>query len=67
MKNADIKAKLSLYGIEWVEVATSLKIPLKDLVRRLNTKEASPQFRRDLLKVIDRIRQRPEDFYDDFS
>ena len=67
MKNADIKAKMAFYGVEWQEVALYLKIPMKDLVRRLNGKEATPQFRRNLLKAIDSISRRPEDFYDEYT
>jgi hypothetical protein len=67
MKNADIRAKLRLYGIEWVEVSRYLGMPLKDLVRRLNGKEASPPFRRSLLEAIETISRRPENFYDEYK
>lgn len=66
MKNADIKQKMDYYGIEWVEVASYLHMPMKDFTRRLNGKEASPPFRRNLLKAIDSIRRRSETFYDEF-
>ena len=65
MKNADIKARMRLSGIEWVEVATYLKIPMKDLVRRLNSREVSPVFRRKLMQAIDVISRRSEFFYDE--
>lgn len=67
MKNAEIKAKMRLAGIEWVEVATYLKIPMKDLVRRLNSREVSPVFRRKLMQAIDVISRRPETFYDEYK
>ena len=67
MKNADIKAKMRFHGVEWVEVAHYLGIPLKDLTRRLNGKEASPHFRRNLLKAIDSIKKRSETFYDEYT
>ena len=67
MYNADIKAKLRYFGIEWEEIAIYLKIPMKDLVRRLNEKEATPIFRRKLYKAIESISQRPEDFYDEYT
>lgn len=66
MKNAEIRRKMALYGVEWEEVARYLQIPMKDIVRRLNTKEATPLFRRNLLKAIDAIRQRSETFYDEY-
>jgi hypothetical protein len=66
MKNADIKAKMRLYGVEWEEVARTLHIPLKDFTRRLNNKEASPQFRKNLLKAIEAIHARPESFYNEY-
>lgn len=66
MKNADIKQKMDYYGIEWQEVATFLHMPMKDFTRRLNGKEASPPFRRNLLKAIDSIRRRSETFYDEY-
>ena len=66
MKNADIKAKMRLYGIEWEEVARALRMPLKDFTRRLNNTEASPAFRRHLLKAIDNISKRPENYYDEY-
>ena len=66
MKNADIRRRMDFYGIEWVEVARYLYIPLKDLTRRLNSKKVTPAFRRNLLKAIDCISQRPEGFYDEY-
>ena len=66
MKNADIRRKANYYGVEWQEIAVYLQIPMKDLVRRLNEKQVTPAFRRNLLKAIDSIRKRPEEFYDDF-
>lgn len=66
MKNADIKAKMRLFGIEWIEISRYLNIPMKDLTRRLNSKEASPQFRRHLMQAIESISKRPETFYDEF-
>lgn len=66
MKNADIKAQMALYGVEWIEVSRYLNIPMKDLVRRLNGKEVTPIFRRNLLKAIKSISQRSETFYDEY-
>lgn len=67
MKNSYIKAQMQFHGIEWSELADCLHVPLKDLVRRLNGKEATPQFRRNLMRAITTLSQRPEilNFYDD--
>ena len=65
-KNGDIRQMCSLYGVEWAEISRGLNIPMKDLVRRLNRKTISPDFRRILIAEINRIRRRPEDFYDEF-
>ena len=66
MKNDDIRQKMRLFGIEWLEVARYLDMPLKDLTRRLNVKEVTPAFRKRLLKAIESISQRSETFYDEF-
>lgn len=66
MKNEEIRRKMALYGIQWEEVARYLKVPMKDLVRRLNSKEVTPIFRRNLLKAIEAVRQRSETFYDEY-
>jgi len=66
MKNGDIRAKMRFYGVEWVEVAKYLQIPMKDLTRRLNAKEVTPQFRRRLIHAIESISQRSETFYDEY-
>lgn len=58
---------MRLNGIEWVEVARYLNMPMKDLTRRLNGKQATPQFRKHLEEAIDKISRRPETFYDEYK
>lgn len=66
MKNADLKLRIRQNGLEWDELSRELRIPMKDLVRRLNKKEISPLFRRRILEAIDHLSQRSEFFYDEF-
>lgn len=65
-KNDDIRRLCDLHGVEWVEIARSLDMPIKDLVRRLNARTITPEFRRHVMEAIEKIRQRPEDFYDEY-
>lgn len=62
-KNQDIRKLCDMYGIEWLELATGLRMPLKDFVRRLNEKTVTPDFRRSVLKQIEKIKRRSEEFY----
>lgn len=62
-KNDDIRRLIRLYGIEWEEVAIDLRIPMKDLTRRMNGKTLSPDFRRRVIQSVQKIARRPEDFY----
>lgn len=55
---------MRMNGVEWIDVARFLGMNMKDFIRRLNGKQATPAFRRNLLHAIDKISQRPEDYYD---
>ena len=62
-KNDDIRRLCGLYGVEWEEIAIDLHMPLKDLVRRMNGKTLTPEFRRQVIQSVRKIARRPEDFY----
>lgn len=66
MKNSDVKKVIQEKGIEWTELAKSLHMNMRDFTRRLNGKTVSPIFRKHLLDAIERISQRPEDYYDEY-
>ena len=65
MKNADIKQTMQENGIEWLEISRYMHMPMKDLVRRLNSKTVSSAFRRHLMQAIKVISSRSETFYDE--
>lgn len=55
---------MRINGVEWIDVARFLGMNMKDFIRRLNKKQATQAFRRNILHAIDKISQRPEDYYD---
>ena len=65
-KNEEIRRLFKLYGVEWVEVAKGLNMPLPEFSRLLSKRTISPLFRRRVVAQIERVARRSESFYNEY-